>query len=76
MKPDSINREGELGTVPMRSDRFFAAQGQWFFSTREGTVIGPFDEKQNAQQGLNDFLEFMQLANSKTLSSFYNSLNH
>ena len=68
------NRTGEMGNVPVRSDRFFSAQGEWFFSTREGTPIGPFDDKNDARQGLGDFIEFMSLAEPKTLSRLYAAL--
>lgn len=72
----SSNRAGDLGriSVPMRTDRFFAAQGEWFFSTREGAPIGPFDDKPEARKGLNDFIEFMSLAEPKTLSKLYQAL--
>ncbi len=70
------NRDGELGNVPLRSDRFFAAQGEWFFSTREGTSIGPFDDKPEAAQGLEDFVEFISLAQPKTLSKLYAALTN
>ena len=71
----TIHRAGEMGsTVPMRSDRFFAAQGEWFFSTREGAPIGPFDDKEEAVKGLDDFIEFMSLAEPKTLSRLYAAL--
>jgi len=71
------NRTGEAsGTVPMRTDRFFSAQGQWFFSTREGAPIGPFDDKNEARKGLDDFIEFMSLAQPKTLSKLYAVLTH
>lgn len=68
------NRAGEIGNIPVRTDRFFAAQGQWFFSTREGLPIGPFEDKQDAKQGLGDFIEFMTLAEPKTLSRLYAAL--
>jgi hypothetical protein len=71
------NRTGELrGNAPMRTDRFFSAQGQWFFSTREGAPIGPFDGKDEARKGLDDFIEFMSLAQPKTLSELYAVLTH
>jgi len=60
----------------MRTDRFFNAQGQWFFSTREGSPIGPFEDKDEAQKGLGDFIEFMSLAEPKTLSRLYAVLTH
>ena len=70
-------RVGETGDhIPVRSDRFFAAQGEWFFSTREGTPIGPFDDKENARKGLDDFIEFMSLAEPKTLSKLYAALTN
>jgi hypothetical protein len=71
MTTDALNRQGENGDVPMRSDRYFAAQGEWFFSTREGAPIGPFESKDEAQQGLDDFIEFMQLAEPKVLSRLH-----
>lgn len=68
------NREGEMGYTPVRSDRFFAAQGEWFFSTREGAPIGPFEDKEDARKGLEDFIEFMSLAEPKTLTKLYTAL--
>ena len=70
----SRNRLGENGEAPIRTDRFFSANGEWFFATREGAPVGPFDDKQEAQKGLKDFIEFMQLAEPKTLSKLYAAL--
>ncbi len=67
----TANRQGESGQVPIRTDRFFAAQGEWYFATREGSPIGPFEDKLEARKGLDDFIEFMQLAEPKTLSRLY-----
>lgn len=74
MASKSHHRAGENGAVPLRSDRFFAAQGAWYFSTREGAPIGPFEDKDEAVQGLHDFIEFMSLAEPKTLSRLYRAL--
>ena len=60
--------------IPVRTDRFFAAQGAWYFNTREGSAIGPFGDKSEAQRGLDDFIEFMSLAGPKTLDKLHNSL--
>ena len=68
------NRQGEAGTIPLRTDRFFSAQGEWYFSTREGAPIGPFEDKEEARKGLFDFIEFMLLAEPKTLSRLYSAL--
>jgi hypothetical protein len=70
----SINRAGEAGGVPHRANRFFSVSGEWYFSTREGAPMGPFDDRREAEQGLFDFLEFMTLAEPKMLSQLYASL--
>ncbi len=73
-KAMSINRAGENGNVPGRSNRFFSVAGEWYFNTREGAPMGPFDDRREEEQGLFDFLEFMALAEPKTLSRLYASL--
>jgi Domain of unknown function (DUF6316) len=73
MMPD--RRDGELGGVPMRTDRFFAVNSAWYFATREGASIGPFESKFDAQRGLTDFVDFIQLAEPRVLSSFYSTLS-
>jgi len=70
----SINRAGELGHVPQRANRFFCVAGDWYFNTREGAPMGPFDDRREAEQGLYDFLEFMALAEPKILSQLYATL--
>lgn len=69
-----LNRAGERGAVPQRHERFFAIASAWYFNTREGAPMGPFDNRREAEQGLNDFIEFMALAEPKTLSRLYASL--
>ena len=68
-------RTGELGAVPMRTDRFFAVNSAWYFATREGASIGPFENKNDAQRGLGDFVDFIKLAEPRVLTSFYASLH-
>lgn len=70
-----VPRAGEEGPAPRRSSRFFAQDGEWYFHTREGAPMGPFDSVNQAMQGLNDFLEFMALAEPQTLSRLYASLS-
>ncbi len=71
-----ISRAGESQNNHhhIRTDRFFSAQGEWFFSTREGSPIGPFENKDHAREGLTDFIEFMSLAEPKTLSRLHEAL--
>ena len=71
----SDSRLGENGPVPLRTDRFFAVKNSWYFSTREGASIGPYEDKNQAEQGLHDFIDFIELAEPRMLSSFYESLS-
>jgi len=69
------NRNGETGKPPHRSSRIFTMEQQWYFSTREGTDIGPFNSRLEANNGLQDFIQFILLANIKTLRIFLSTLN-
>lgn len=71
----NVNRNGEKGTIPKRTDRYYQEDNAWYFYTREGSNIGPFDNQQDAERGFKDFIDFVSLADAKTLSSFYNSLS-
>ncbi|MDX9873693.1 MAG: DUF6316 family protein [Spongiibacteraceae bacterium] len=69
-----MNRAGEDGHVPGRKPRFFRVGEEWYFHTREGAPMGPFNDLDEAEQGLHDFLEFLALADPAILSRFYASL--
>lgn len=72
----NISRAGENSkAVPPRRNRFFVVGGDWYFKTREGAPMGPFDDRREAEQGLYDFIEFMTLAEPKTLSRLYAALS-
>jgi hypothetical protein len=66
------SRDGEQDKTWFRSDRFFCEDGNWFFTTREGTVQGPFDSRADAEQELMLYLrdrrelENFGLADDKT----------
>jgi len=49
------HRKGETGPIPFRSGRFFSADGSWYFATREGTNVGPFESLQLARAALIDY---------------------
>ena len=57
---------GRIGFSPRR--------GSGFSLPEKGTSIGPFGDKREAAQGLEDFVEFMSLAQPKTLSKLYAAL--
>jgi len=54
-----MNRTGEDGTVPSRCNRFFQKGDYWYYSTREGVDIGPFDTFHEAETGASDFIDFI-----------------
>ena len=62
-----MNRSGEVGVCPMRTDRFFAVSSSWYFSTREKVAVGPYQDKKEAKQGLSDFIEYMTLQNTRQI---------
>lgn len=73
----SIFRDGENGTRCQRSDRYFQnEQREWFFSTREGFQMGPFESILEAHEALGDYLSFIGAADASTLQKFYQSLTH
>lgn len=68
----SILRQDEDGErhAPIRSDRYFKLHNFWFFATREGASVGPFDSKEDATNAVADFIEFAQKADAETLEFF------
>lgn len=42
-----------------RVDRFYRANGKWYFLTRGGTTFGPFDTKKEAETELEYYLGLM-----------------
>ena len=59
------HRKGEDGAIPTRCERFYSLRSEWFFATREGSPVGPFATLESANMGLDDYLDFMQLAKPK-----------
>lgn len=43
-----------------RSERFFSEGSSWYFSTREGTIEGPFESRAEAEQELMMYLRNLQ----------------
>lgn len=54
------SREGENDKTWFRSDRFFCEEGKWFFTTRENTIKGPYDSRDEAEQELMMYLRDMR----------------
>ena len=68
-----MNRTGESLDLPSRSDRLFKVDDYWYYKTREGVDIGPFDSASEAQTGVSDFIDFILHAEpsvSETLAKY------
>ncbi len=61
-------RSGESGPLPNRSCRFFEQEKYWYFRTREGLDIGPFDQLKDAEEGLNGFIGFLKQAQADVVT--------
>jgi len=56
MKPMD-HRVGETGLMPFRTRRVFNIGTEWFFAVRGGKDCGPFDNQQDAENKLDQFLD-------------------
>lgn len=52
-------RPNEIGGMHFRSERFFKVDSRYFFSTREGDGIGPFESIKSAEGGLERYIDSM-----------------
>jgi hypothetical protein len=56
-------RTGEKAQqVASRAERFYKLHHFWFFTTREGASIGPFDSKACAEVGVAEYISFVKSA--------------
>ncbi len=62
-------RSGEAEKHWYRSDRFFTANGAWYFTTRENVDVGPFGSEEGAHQGLNLFVKNIQTGQTSLSSA-------
>ena len=44
-----------------RMDRFYVADGRWFFSTREGEEVGPFVSRAAANNGVAAYIRHTKI---------------
>ena len=67
----TIPRSGEkTGNVPFRSGRYFKLNNFWFFTTREGTSVGPYDSMPCAEKGAEDYIHFIKEAGPAAVDFF------
>lgn len=65
----AMNRMGEKCSIPDRSQRLFQLQEYWYYTTREGIDIGPFDTRQEAEKGISNFIDFVLHAEPQVVDS-------
>ena len=65
-----INRESDSPSTSkarVRSDRYFKLSDYWYFITREGATLGPYDSKEQAAQAVADYIQFVNQASPAIL---------
>lgn len=68
-------RCGEERKTHFRTDRFYRADSEWYFSTREQVEMGPYKTYQEAQLELTFYLEGHYLSNSLTRKAGLSAVN-
>jgi len=63
------SRQGETGNIPFRSGRFYNVDSEWYFSSREVSDIGPFHNREEADQALILYLKDVTTLNELTVAS-------
>jgi hypothetical protein len=63
----TFNRAGEQGSVPNRNGRFLQKDDYWYYTTREGVDIGPFDTRDDAEVGVGEFIDFICASEPKVV---------
>lgn len=61
----SLRRKGEEGHSPFRSERVFNVGIEWYFTTREGKDMGPFENKEEAEAELALFLRKLAMSDQE-----------
>jgi len=60
-----LRRKGEEGHSPFRSERVFNVGTEWYFATREGKDMGPFESKSDATAELALYLRQIAMSNQE-----------
>lgn len=73
---NTVRFDDPPGKTPIRSDRFFNQENYWYYRTREGLDIGPYDSHEIAKQGLSDFLAYLQQARADIVTRITQYIKH
>lgn len=52
-----MRKDDSDSTPRFRADRFFTISDRWYFTTREGEDLGPFENRDEANTKLLEYLE-------------------
>lgn len=52
---------------PIRGGRYFKLHDFWFFATREGATVGPYDTREQAMLGTMEYVRYIQRAPAAAL---------
>ena len=64
------SRLGESSGKHARSDRFERRDKYWYFQTREGLSVGPFEKRSDAEYALLYFVERAEWPSEEDLQDF------
>lgn len=71
LMPVRAGREGEVAPPAInRSNRVYQSGGDWYFTTREGVVLGPYHSRIEASDAVQDFIDFMGSASEEMIARF------
>jgi hypothetical protein len=68
-------REGEMEVPASRKARITGQDSRWFFQTREGELVGPYDARKTAADASNTFLQFVQKVDKKMIRQLIAAMN-
>lgn len=68
-------RLGEWEVPDCRSTRVYQGQGKWYFRTREGSVVGPYESESEAESAVKLFTEFAETINEKAIVALISTMN-
>jgi hypothetical protein len=70
-----ITRESDStggSSTHARSNRYFKLSEHWYFTTREGATLGPYDSIEQAEQAVSDYIQFVSQATPTILKLLAN----
>ena len=62
------HRMGEMGLLPFRTRRVFNLGSEWYFAVRDGKDCGPFENMQDAEKVLNQYLSHFELKHTAKMN--------